>query len=400
MTRRDLLVSAAAALPVTAFPIAARAADAAPSGPPIKVGFVGCGGRGSFVAEIFKEDGGFEFAGAADYFQDRADAFGDKFGVPAGKRFSGLGGVKKLLDSGIDVLAIHSPPYFHPEHTAAALNAGKHVFLAKPVAVDVPGSLSIEELGKSATEKKLVFLVDFQSRGNAVFTEALTRVRSGRGFGKLTYGESIYEYGTLGAQVPEEKTAEDRLKNWVQHRSLSGDIIVEQNIHALDIVAWAFGPALRATGTGARSVKTGPGDTCDHFNVLYEYKDGGSISFLSRQYSAWGASPFTIKNRFFGTKGALETDFGGMVHLRSEAAESYRGKSEGLYKEGSVQQVKAFRTAIHGGDFSNPTVGPAVETNLVCLFGRLAAEKRRTVTWEELLADTRRETPDLTGLKD
>ena len=137
-------------------------------------------------------------------------------------------------------MAIHTPAYFHPEQSALALEAGKHVFVAKPVAVDVPGTLTIGELGKKATAQKLVMLVDFQSRGNAVFTEALTRVKSGA-MGELTYGECIYEFGTLPAQVPDEKTAEDRLKNWVQHKSLSGDICVEQNIHSLDITAWAWG---------------------------------------------------------------------------------------------------------------------------------------------------------------
>jgi myo-inositol 2-dehydrogenase/D-chiro-inositol 1-dehydrogenase len=398
MNRRSLLSTAGTAAGLSLLN-AAPARAQQPPGAKIKIGMAGCGGRGSFVADIFKEDGGYEFAGATDYFEDRVNSFSEKYGVPADKRFTGLGGFEKLLASGIDAVAIHSPAYFHPEQCAAAIAAGKHVFVAKPVAVDVPGSLQVAELGKQAAAKKLVLQVDFQSRGNAVFTEALTRVKRGV-MGELTYGECIYEYGTLSAQVPDEKTAEDRLKNWVQHKSLSGDICVEQNIHSLDITAWAWGPPLRATGFGSRRVKQGPGDTSDHYNVLFEYAGGGSVAFMSRQYNAWGASIGIIKNRHFGTKGALETDFGGLVYLRAEnTADVFRGKTEGLYKEGSVQQVRIFRESILNGKYDNPTVPNAVETNLLCLFARFAAEQKRTVSWEELLKDTRRAEPDLKGLK-
>lgn len=397
MNRRTLLTTAGAAAGITA--LSSRPALAQEAGRKIKVGFVGCGGRGGFVAEIFKEDGGYQFAAAADYFPDRVNAFGEKFGVPADKRFTGLDGFKKMLASGIDAVAIHTPAYFHPEQSAQALEAGKHVFVAKPVAVDVPGSLTIGDLGKKATARKLVMLVDFQSRGNAVFTEALTRVKSGA-MGELTYGECIYEFGTLPAQVAEEKTAEDHLKNWVQHKSLSGDICVEQNIHSLDITAWAWGPPVRATGFGSRRVKTGPGDTSDHYNVLFEYAGGGSVAFMSRQYNAWGAPGLVIKNRHFGTKGALETEFGGLVNLRTEdSSKVFRGKTEGLYKEGSVQQVRNFRENILAGNCDNTTVPNAVETNLLCLFARFAAEQKRTVTWEELLKDPAKAAPDLAGLK-
>ena len=376
------------------------AAEAPDAGPKIKVGFVGCGGRGGFVAELFREDGGFEAAAAMDYFPDRVQAFGDKFGVPAEKRFSALGGFDRLLESGIDAVAIHSPAWFHPDQCARAIAAGKHVFVAKPVAVDVPGTQSIETTARLATEKNLVMLVDVQCRGNAVFQQALQKVRDGA-MGSLTYGECLYEFGTLAPQVAEEKSPEDTLRNWVQHKHLSGDIIVEQNIHSLDIVAWAFGAPVSATGTGGRRVKQGPGDSSDHYNVLFEFKDGGSVAFLSRQYNAWGAPGLVIRNRFFGTTGALETEFGGMVNFRAEAASGhfFRGRTDNLYKEGSVQNVRVFRESIRSGSCANPTVPEAVLTTRLCLFGRMAAEQKRTVRWEEILADPRRAAFDTSALK-
>lgn len=117
------------------------------------------------MAGVFKEDGGYEFSAAADYFDERVQAFGGTFGVPEDRRFSGLGGYEKMLATDIDAVAIHTPPYFHPRQVEQALAAGKHVFLAKPVAVDVPGTLSIEKLGALATSQKLVMMVDFQCRG-------------------------------------------------------------------------------------------------------------------------------------------------------------------------------------------------------------------------------------------
>ncbi len=156
MNRRTLLTTAGTAAGITALSTAPALAQEA--GRKIRVGFVGCGGRGGFVADIFKEDGGYEFAAAADYFPDRVNAFGEKFGVPADKRFSGLDGCRKMLASGIDAVAIHTPAWFHPEQCALALEAGKHVFVAKPVAVDVPGTLTIGELGKKAAAQKLVWI--------------------------------------------------------------------------------------------------------------------------------------------------------------------------------------------------------------------------------------------------
>jgi myo-inositol 2-dehydrogenase/D-chiro-inositol 1-dehydrogenase len=105
----------------------------------------------------------------ADYFQDHADEVGEKFKVPSANRFTGLSGYRKLLEQKLDAVVVETPPYFHPEHAAAGVEAGKHVYLAKPIAVDVPGCLTIAESGKKATAKKLCFLVDFQTRANKLY---------------------------------------------------------------------------------------------------------------------------------------------------------------------------------------------------------------------------------------
>lgn len=394
MNRRSFLTKSGAAAGLTV--VSAKTAFGFSANEKIKLGSIGCGGRGSFVANIFKEDGGYEFTAAADYFADRLTPYANNFGVPKDKCFTGLDGYKKVIESGVDAVAVHSPPYFHPEHSAAGIAAGKHVFLAKPVAVDVPGTLSIEELGKQATSKNLVMLVDFQSRGDAIWQEGLKRTKEGA-IGEFCFGECVYEADTLQAHAS-GTSPEDNLKNWVFFQKLSGDIITEQNIHALDIMAWALGKPVRATGTRGRKVRTNVGDTSDHYSVLFEFP-GGAVNFHSRQYSAWGVQ-FICANRIYGTTGALFTDFGGRVMIRGTSKTAWSGGiSKNLYKDGSVANVKTFRESMLNGKYENTTVPESVNTNLVTILGRTAAEKKQTVTWEEMLADKAKLEWDLTGLK-
>ena len=154
-------LGAAAAGPLLAAATALAAENPAAKAEPkrkIKLGLVGCGGRGSWLAGLFKQDGGYEMHAVADYFPDAADKCGDALGVAEGRRFSGLSGYKKLIDSGVEAVALEVPPYFFPEQAAAAVEAGVHVYMAKPVAVDVPGCLRIEAAGKRATQKQRVLL--------------------------------------------------------------------------------------------------------------------------------------------------------------------------------------------------------------------------------------------------
>ena len=130
----------------------------------IKLGLIGCGGRGTWIAELFKKHGGYEIVGAADYFSDRAESFGTRIGVDASRRYTGLAAYKRLLDAKVDAVAIESPPCFHPYQAAAAVDAGVHVYLAKPIAVDVPGCTLVADSAKRAAANRRVFLVDFQTR--------------------------------------------------------------------------------------------------------------------------------------------------------------------------------------------------------------------------------------------
>ena len=369
----------------------------------LRLGVIGCGGRGTWIADLFRSHGGYEIAAAADYFPDRAEVFATRFGVPAERRFTGLSGYRRLLDAGVDAVAIESPPYFHPGQAAAAVEAGVHVYLAKPVAVDVPGCHSISESARKAAEKRRVFLVDFQTRADPLFIEAVSRVQQGA-IGDIVFGEAIYH-----ADCPFEQwydllqkdpaNPESWVRGWGLDRAFSGDMITEQDIHTLDVMSWIMGrPPLSAVGSCGLKARPRIGTCSDHFVALYEYAGGVRMQFSARQFKGHGTQE-GIRNRVFGSRGVLETEYGGQVLVRGE--QFYRGgKTTGIYRDGAAANIAVFHAAIGRGDVSNPTVAPSVESNLVTLLGRAAAYNNGLVTWEQLVADGRRLTPRLEGLRD
>ncbi len=369
----------------------------------IKVGLIGCGGRGGWIAGLFRKHGGYEITAAADYFKERVDEVGTTLAVPESRRFTGLSGYKRLLDAGVDAAVIETPPYFHPEQAAASVDAGVHVYLAKPVAVDVPGCNSIAETGRRASAKKRAFLVDFQTRAHPAFIEAVTRVHDG-GLGELLFGEAVYhaespweQWYDLIKTAPENP--ENRLRAWGLDRALSGDMITEQDIHALDVMNWVMGtPPLYALGCGGLKARPRVGTCWDHFVVTYQYPDKVGIQFSGRQFKGHGTAE-GIKNRMFGSKGVLETEYGGSVLIRGENYYN-GGKTAEIYEAGAVANIASFHRAVVEGDFRNPTVAPSVQSNLITILGRKSAYENRVVGWAELLKDGERLTPDLKGLKD
>ena len=367
----------------------------------VDLGIIGCGGRGGWIANLFQKDGGYNVVALADYFPDRVDGVGTKIGVPQARRFTGLSGYRRLLEQKLDAVAIESPPFFHPTQAADAVAAGKHVYLAKPVAVDVPGCKSIEESAATATNNRLCFLVDFQTRANDLFIEALRRVHSGA-IGRFVFGEATYH-----AEDPFEDKAqyvragdpEGLLRGWGLSRELSGDIITEQNIHAIDVASWIMGgPPVSAYGTGGRKFRD-VGTCWDTFSVTFKYPDDVGVAFSSRQFNGFGTRPEGIKNRMFGTEGVLETEYGGQVLVRGK--QFYNGgKTPTIYEQGAVANIAAFHAAIQKQDYKNATVPESVRSNLVTILGRTAAYEGRVVTWDELLRTDDRLIADLKGLKD
>jgi len=366
----------------------------------IDIGLIGCGQRGKWIADLFLKNGNYNLVAVADYFADRANEAGDKFGVSANHRYTGLNGYRKLLEQKLDAVVIESPPYFHPIHAAAAVEAGKHVYCAKPIAVDVPGCLTMEESGRRATAKKLCFLVDFQTRANKSYQQAVRNVKEGM-LGKLVSGEATYICGATWegmAKVLRENPAnpENQLRAWGLSRVLSGDIITEQNIHALDVACWIIGAEpLKAVGSGGEA--RGLGGTCwDHFSVTYWFPNDILLSFCSKQYGfGWD----DICCRMYGQKGTIDTHYFGAVNVKSTEDVFDGGKMTNLYTEGASNNIATFSELIRKGDTTNSTVPESVRSNLTTILGRTAAYCQREVTWKEMMKQHEKFEFDLTKLK-
>ena len=192
---------------------------------------------------------------------------------------------------------------------------------------------------------------------------------------------------------------EDRLRAWGLSRELSGDIITEQNIHALDVASWIMGqPPLSAYGTGGRKFRA-VGTCWDTFSVVFQYADNVGITFSSRQCNGHGTRPEGIRNRMFGSEGVLEAEYGGQVLIRGK--QFYRGgQTPTIYEQGAVSNIAAFHDAIQRRDYRNSTVAESVRSNLVTILGRTAAYRGGVVMWDELLSSGKPLEADLTGLKD
>lgn len=389
VTRRTFMAGALAASTVTLLKPSLAFGAAANSA--LEIGLIGCGGRGSWIAKLFADSGKYRFVAAADYFQDRADAVGEKFQIDKSRRYSGLSGYKRLLESKLDAVVIETPPYFHPQQAMDAVDAGRHVYVAKPIAVDAPGCLTIAEAGKKATAKNQVFLIDFQTRANEHYREALRRVRAGD-IGKIILGEAHYPWAGGGRGSPPART-EDRLRNWYYVLELSGDFIVEQAIHSLDVATWIIGAdPVRAIGTGGHKVR--PADSIyDHFAVTYWFPDDVVLSFTCIQ-SIPGVKD-EIRARVFGSDGVIDTDYFSDVVLRGKT--SYKGSNPNLYTTGAQTNIEEFYKFVTDRKYDNTTVVPSVRSNLTAILGREASYRRTELTLDALIKEAKKLEPDLRG---
>src|SRR6266850_2901810 len=244
----------------------------------IRVGLLGCGGRGTEDASNLVDTGGARVVALADLFQDQLDKARETFnkaqqakGYPAldeSQLFVGPDAFHQIAAlKELDAIVIATPPYYHPRHLEAAVAAGKHVYLEKPVAVDVPGAKKVIEIGKRA-DGKLSLDVGFQIRDCPPFVEMVKRIHGGA-LGKIICGESHYFASYLERPTwPEASAVERRLRNWVYDRVLSGDIIVEQNIHVIDICNWVLkAHPLKASATGGRAGRPADGDVYGNYNL-------------------------------------------------------------------------------------------------------------------------------------
>jgi predicted dehydrogenase len=397
VNRRRFIAGTGATLGLTL--LTPKLAFGAEANTEIRIGLIGCGGRGKWIANLFRKQGGYKLVAVADYFQNRVDSVGEEFQVAAERRFTGLSGYKRLLEQPLDAVVIQSPPYFHPEQAAAAVAAGKHVYLAKPVAVDVPGSQSVAASGTKATQNKLCFLVDYQMPTLPLFQDAVAQIKKGE-LGTIVSAEASYQTGLVGeaadrARRTDPANAELRLRAWVTDRALSGDVITEQNVHAIDMACRLLDAApLRAYGTGGKK-RDFVGDCWDHFSVIFDFPNQVTTTFSSKQV---GFGFDDIMCRVYGTIGMADLHYAGQSLIKSKE-NGNSVSAPNLYTTGAEANIAAFHEAISKHDFANLTVAPGVRTNLTAILGRTAAYRNRVVTWEEMMRANEPLTANLQGLK-
>jgi myo-inositol 2-dehydrogenase/D-chiro-inositol 1-dehydrogenase len=349
----------------------------------VELGLVGCGSRGNWITPLFQEFTGARLVAVADVVKDKLNATRDKFKVDAGRAYYGPQAYGELASSKLDAVVIETPPYYHPEQAMAAVDAGKHVYLAKPVAVDVPGCKTVEAAGRKA-RGKVSFLVDFQTRAQPVFKELAQRTHRGD-IGKVAFVEALYYAGRPwnGTADPSDP-GRLRMSAFYMDKVLGGDIIVEQNIHTLDVVNWLLnGRPVKAFGTGGRTDWKGTkwefGDAFDHFLVTFWYENDVKVQFSSNQLTS---SYNDIAVRCFGIKGCVDAHYGGLVRIAGENAWKGSDKDD-TFRQGAINNAKAFVESVRSGKLLNNT-DDAVTSTLTAILGRTAAYHGRTVTWDEM----------------
>jgi len=358
---------------------------------------VACGGRGGWIARLFAQHGGYELQAVADYFQTVADAAGEGLGVAPARRFSGLSGYRRLIESGVEAVALEAPPFFFPEHARAAVEAGLHVYMAKPVAVDVPGCRVIEAAAQQAGAKGRCFLVDYQMPTEAAHIEIVRRIHAGE-IGPVATVNSQY-YASTFPDPPKTATVEDRLQRltWCNDNALGGGYHVNACIHAMDAALWVIGQRpVAATGLSRVMRRDPHGDSHDVFSVLFEFADGTILNHRGKHLP--NQTGFDVYCQVQGRDGHAQFGYGGKAWIRS-GDDAYEGESVNLYEAGAVRNIATFHDDIVAGRHENPTVRRSVDGALTTILAREAGRRRTRLTMEELLRENARLQVDLRGLK-
>lgn len=364
----------------------------------VKIGIIGGGHRGNLIGNFMKEHGGYEIHAVADYFPEVVQTFGNVMGVDKSRQFSGLSGYKKVIDTGVEALAILVPPCFSAEHATAAAHAGCHVYVAKPVAVDVPGCLSIEAAAKTLTEKKRCFLVDYQFPLDPANIDVAKRIHDGA-IGSIAH---ILSFGCIAPwdDPPKGPTIASRLQHWVwcSDIALSGDSIVSYDIHVIDPVTRIMGKRVASACGRSRICRPEPhGDRIDAGGVVFEY-DNGVLWTHVLQAIKNNADFTTLTANFFGMTAMAHLGYSGKTFVRG-GKNAYSGKvSSSIYNDGPQRNVADFYKNVTEGHFENPTAKIAVDGTLSAILGREASAQSRYMTMDELLRENKKLKVDLAGM--
>ncbi len=379
---------------------ASRAAEDETAERKVKLGIVGCGGRGLWIARLFRDHGGYEIHAVADYFQGVADAAGEELGVASSRRFSGLAGYRRLIDSGVEAVALETPPCFFPEHIQASVDAGLHVFVAKPVAIDVPGCRQVEASAKKAAEQQRCFLVDYQMPTDPHVIECAERFRA-EALGNLSMVKSFY-YGGLFGDPPLTDTIESRLRSlvWVNDTAIGGSYHVNACIHPIQAMMWLLDKVPVAAAGISCTRRTNPhGDSHDMFGITYEFDDGMLWTHTGRHARGLTGPEDPLATCEFLGDAYMRIGYGGRALIRGGSHHYPGGSIDNLYAAGAIRNIATFYQDIIAGNVANETVRMAIDSCLTTILARDACLRKGMMTMDELLKKNQRIEPDLRGLK-
>jgi len=404
LNRRDFMQTTAAAslafLGTGAFHVRAAGSDR------IRVGLIGCGGRGTDAAkDCAAASEAVEIYAMGDLFPDKlqesyenlkggntntlggesARPMKKHFNVSKDRCFTGFDAYQKVLDSGVDMVILAASPQFRPLHIKAAVEAGKNIFTEKPVAVDPAGVRSVIASSEVAAQKGLAIVAGTQRRHQNAYLEIMKRVHDGQ-IGKIVSAEAYWIGGCpwwdAGPDLWKKKQekgwteAEYQYRNWFHFTWLSGDIIVEQHVHNLDVVNWAVGGTpVKALGMGGRAVRFGEGrgDIWDHFSIMYEYPDGVHATGMCRQHDECTDQ---VSERIVGTKGVANF-WGSDSRIEGENPYQFDGEAKNPYVQEHIDLIASIRSGKPLNEGRQ-----VAESTLTAILGRMSAYTGRAINYD------------------
>jgi myo-inositol 2-dehydrogenase/D-chiro-inositol 1-dehydrogenase len=369
--------------------------DLAPDGPVLKAGVIGCGGRGSGAANDFLSAGpNLQIVALGDTFQDRVDSCRasilkqHKQDVPLDKCFVGFDAYQKVIDAGVDIIILATPPSFRPEHLAAAITAKKHVFAEKPVCVDPVGARSVMATGQKAKGLELCIVTGTQRRHQRDYVANWQQVSQGL-MGDIVGGNVYWNGGKLWHREnnPTWTEMEWMVRDWVNWTWLSGDHIVEQHVHNLDVMNWFTGShPVKAVGMGSR-LRRVTGNQYDNFSIDYTFENGMHFHSMCRQINGCANN---VSERIQGSKGSTNCqnsilDLAGTEVWKYEYPLDKDGKpTRRVSVDPYVQEHIDMVTAIRTNKPINEAENTAIST-LVAIMGRISAYTGKETTYEEMM---------------
>jgi predicted dehydrogenase len=394
-TRRTFVMSSAAAAAAAAVSRLDLATNAyAAGGDTLRVGLVGCGGRGTGAAEqALTADKNTKLVAMADAFADRLEeslksltssGVSSQVDVPSERRYVGFDAYQQVIDQ-VDVVLLTTPPHFRPAHTGYAVEKGVHAFVEKPVATDAPGVRAFLRHCEDAKKKNLSVVSGLCWRYHTPRRETIKRVHDGA-IGDVvaiqtTYNsQGVWDPRRTRDQVGSEM--EYQMRNWYYYTWLSGDHIVEQAVHAIDTMAWVMGdvPPTQCWGSGGRQVRTDPmyGNIYDHFSVVYDYASGVRGYHNCRH---WAGTDNQVKDYVLGAKGTCDV-FGNRI----SGPNKWRFRSDKKFDMYQTEHDEMFAAIRAGKPINNGLY--AARSTLLAIMGRMTAYTGKTVTWEMAMNST------------